>query len=192
MSAGTCSVDGCERQSVNIRGWCGTHYHRWRKHGSPTGGRNRYATPEESFAARTAWNGDCLEWTTYKTPKGYGKLRVGNTMKSVHRYAFEKANGPIPDGMWIDHTCHNRACVNVEHLRLADPTENARNRAGATVQSSTGVRNVYPRSNGTFRVSFGVNKKLVGFGTYPTLEEAASVAEEKRKELFGEFSGGGR
>lgn len=168
------------------------HYQRWRKWGDPNEGRRRYSTVEESWAARTAWNGDCLEWTTYKNPKGYGKIRVGERMVQVHRYAWECANGPIPDGKWIDHSCHNRACVNVEHLRLADPTENARNRAGARALSTSGVRNVYPRSNGKYRVIFGVDKKMVHFGTYSTLDEAAEVAREKRKELFGEFAGGDR
>src|SRR5699024_3432172 len=74
----------------------------------------------------------------------------------------------------------------------ADPTENARNRAGARALSTSGVRNVYPRSNGKYRVIFGVNKKMVHFGTYSTLDEAAEVVREKRKELFGEFAGGER
>ena len=29
-----CSIDGCERQSAG-RGWCSTHWLRWRKHGDP-------------------------------------------------------------------------------------------------------------------------------------------------------------
>jgi hypothetical protein len=33
-----CSVDGCTR-SAWARGWCGAHYTRWQKHGSPTAGR---------------------------------------------------------------------------------------------------------------------------------------------------------
>lgn len=29
-----CSVDGCER-TAEARGWCGTHYMRWKRHGDP-------------------------------------------------------------------------------------------------------------------------------------------------------------
>lgn len=33
MPEGTCSIEGCER-SAEKRGWCGTHYQRWRRTGS--------------------------------------------------------------------------------------------------------------------------------------------------------------
>ena len=33
QGVGTCSIDGCERTQWS-RGWCGTHYQRWRKNGS--------------------------------------------------------------------------------------------------------------------------------------------------------------
>lgn len=154
--------------------------------------RRRYDNRDESFAARTEWRGECLEWVGYRNPKGYGRMSVNGRQAFSHRYAWERVNGPIPDGKFIDHTCHNRACANVEHLRLADITENCRNRAGAAVTSSTGVRNVYRRENGRYRVAFGVDKKMVIVGTYDTLEEAARVAEGRRLELFGDFAGGGR
>lgn len=38
-----CSVEGCER-TAHLRGWCGAHYARWQRNGSPTGGRYRMST----------------------------------------------------------------------------------------------------------------------------------------------------
>lgn len=35
MADATCSIEGCERASRK-RGWCSTHYTRWRRHGDPT------------------------------------------------------------------------------------------------------------------------------------------------------------
>lgn len=43
-----------------------------------------------------------------------------------HRIAWEAAHGEIPDGMTVDHTCRNRRCVNVHHLRLLSNEDNAR------------------------------------------------------------------
>lgn len=38
MNEATCSIDGCST-AVTARGWCEPHYRRWRRHGSPLGGR---------------------------------------------------------------------------------------------------------------------------------------------------------
>lgn len=37
-SNGICAVDGCGKP-IRSRGWCKSHYERWRAHGSPTAGR---------------------------------------------------------------------------------------------------------------------------------------------------------
>ena len=45
----TCKVNGCERPA-HSRGWCPTHYQRWRKYGDPLGNVRpdwRHWTPEE-------------------------------------------------------------------------------------------------------------------------------------------------
>jgi hypothetical protein len=66
------------------------------------------------------WNGTpCLEWGGHLDNHGYGKIgrgRAGEGMARVHRVAYEYEVGPIPDGLVIDHLCHNRACINVDHL----------------------------------------------------------------------------
>lgn len=62
-----------------------------------------------------------------KTPcKPYrGKLDAdGYGSHGAHRKAWVKANGPIPDGLEIDHLCNNRACQNVEHMELVTHAEN--------------------------------------------------------------------
>ena len=51
---------------------------------------------------------------------GYG--RVGQ--EYAHRVAYERANGPIPDGLCVLHSCDVRMCVNTEHLFLGDHNVN--------------------------------------------------------------------
>ena len=144
--------------------------------------------PDESFSSRTRREGECLMWTGSINPRGYGTFKVGERSLGPHRYAWELANGPIPEGMQVDHTCWNRSCVEVAHLRLATNAENSRSLKSARPNSTTGVRNV-SYSRGRFVVRLKKNYKNYHFGSYATIEEAAKVARRKRRELFGDFSG---
>lgn len=69
--------------------------------------------------------------STYSTAS-HGYAQVGwketSSMRgtTAHRAAWTAANGPIPEGMTVDHMCKQRRCVNVEHLRLLSNYENAR------------------------------------------------------------------
>ena len=184
-----CKVTGCDLE-VKTRGWCNRHYKRWFRWGDPLGGRSdRYADPEEALEARTEWQGDCLVWTGTKSPTGQGQIRVNGKSKLVHRYVWEREFGEIPDKVMLDHKCYNQSCVNLEHLRYANKSQNGSNRSGTS--SKTGHRNVYRLHNGQYQVSITKDGVPNYFGCFSDIEEAARVAEEKRKELFGEFAGRG-
>lgn len=58
---------------------------------------------------------------------GYGWRWVGKGRRAwVHREAWIEANGPIPEGMELDHMCRRRLCVRPEHLELVTQRENKR------------------------------------------------------------------
>ena len=72
--------------------------------------------------------GPCIEWTGCLHPKGYGQFWDGGRLVQAHRWAWERAHGPVPEGLELDHLCHNdsecaggptclhRRCVNPAHL----------------------------------------------------------------------------
>lgn len=191
MSKPICSVDDCGNK-VSARALCALHYGRWKRHGDPLAELQNHPTPEAAFSARTEWQGDCLVWTGAINTRrnGYGFLRVKGRVIWAHRFAWEQKYGPIPDGMEVDHICHNTACVNALHLRTATRAQNMRNLNGARKQSVTKARGVFPHGSG-YRVQIGYKGKRYSFGTYPTIEEAASVAKRERARLFGDFAGRG-
>lgn len=169
------------------RGWCDKHYMRWLRHGSTTPQQAWYANPEEAFAARTEWQEDCLVWVGTRCSDGYGRFRAHGRMYGVHRYAWERTHGPIPSKFEIDHTCWNRACVNVAHLRLATRSDNTRNRSHGS--SQTGFRGVVKRG-ARYEARVTHAGKYHFLGLYETAEEASEAASQARRRLFGEFAGG--
>lgn len=72
---------------------------------------------------------DCWMWTGSLMWKGYGRFFVNGGYIRAHKFAYMLSNGPVPEGMVLDHLCHNsdptcsggvaclhRRCVNAFHL----------------------------------------------------------------------------
>jgi HNH endonuclease len=69
----------------------------------------------------------CLLWTGSILRDGYGQISRGGRGSQnarVHRVAWELANGPVPDGLQLDHLCRVRHCANIAHLEAVTQREN--------------------------------------------------------------------
>ena len=80
------------------------------------GDRHKYVIDEES---------GCWLWMGALSGHGYGRLKVNRRVVGAHRYHWEEVNGPVPNGMELDHKCNRTNCVNPKHLRLMTRTDNA-------------------------------------------------------------------
>jgi hypothetical protein len=88
----------------------------------------------EDVAARAALNAvpgtrGCLISTYSVGSHGYAQVgwmrTTGRGMTTAHRASWVATNGQIPDGMTVDHLCHVKTCVAIDHLRLLSNVENA-------------------------------------------------------------------
>lgn len=80
---------------------------------------------ERAFWKKVDKSGDCWIWVGLVNRYGYG--RWGKN-KTAHRHSYELANGEIPDGKQVCHTCDVRNCVNPAHLWLGEHRDNMQDR----------------------------------------------------------------
>ena len=70
----------------------------------------------------------CWLWTGQKSQKGYGILQTQKSNKikkhRAHRLSYEIFKGPIPEGMYVCHSCDTPACINPEHLWVGTVQQN--------------------------------------------------------------------
>ena len=72
-----------------------------------------------------AGDADCWNWTGCRS-EGYGRFHFEGRLMPAHRWSYEDAVGPIPEGLVIDHLCQNRLCCNPAHMEPVTRAENSR------------------------------------------------------------------
>lgn len=125
-----CTIAGCEKKQFASK-LCSKHWERVRKYGSPhitlrviDTDIDRHATARAILARGSVQVGDCIEYTTCRDDKGYGKVMIDRKRAGAHRVSYEVNNGRIPDGQMVRHTCDNPPCINPAHLVLGTNDQN--------------------------------------------------------------------
>ncbi|MDP4015355.1 MAG: HNH endonuclease signature motif containing protein [Candidatus Nanopelagicales bacterium] len=68
---------------------------------------------------------ECWIWMGTVNSRGYGSVTNGHGKSMLaHRGAWEFVNGPIPDGLTVNHKCFQKRCLNTEHMELLTAGEN--------------------------------------------------------------------
>lgn len=94
-------------------------------------GHNNRKSPVEYLIEDRGHDTPCWIWQRAKNQWGYGHVNVNGDFKMAHRVAYERAHGPIPQGLHLDHLCRQPSCVNPDHLEPVTNAENTRRGAKA-------------------------------------------------------------
>ncbi len=128
----------CGRPLV-IEGMCKKHGSRLRATGDPLV-RKLLVPAADRFWEKVDKNGpvsdyrpdlgQCWVWVSPSVGKGYGYFSsgVGKERQSwrVHVWSWVQVNGPVPEGLELDHLCRVTLCVRPLHLEAVTHLENVR------------------------------------------------------------------
>lgn len=138
-----CDVPGCIGKH-DAHGYCGPHAQMFRRCGDPLAGN---PTRAQRWMAKVDMDGPlhhdpsrgpCWRWTSTTSRSGYGAFSVDGSTVAAYKWGYEFIVGEVPDGLQLDHTCHDwrvceggpgcphRSCVNPSHLEVVTPQENWR------------------------------------------------------------------
>lgn len=126
----------------------------------------------------------------YITTNGYMIIGLACKNYLAHRIVWEMHNGPIPEGMEIDHINHNRIDNRIENLRIVTKQCNLRNQS-IRVNNTSGVTGVsWDKSVGKWHSQIKVASKSISLGVFVDFNDAVAARKEaERKYGFHENHG---
>ena len=109
----------------------------------------------------------CFVWQKARNGKGYSQIHVKDRgLISGHRLVWELVYGKIPMGMQVLHSCFNKLCINVDHLRLGTHQENQQDQDKAKlsvekIQQIRDMANSWKFSQREIAEKFGISQGMV-------------------------------
>lgn len=182
----TCSFPGCRREARGI-GLCGGHRQQDRRGQSlqPLRDNGIGQTAQERLDKFTDKSGECWLWTGSTYPGGYGQFYFQGKCHNAHRIAYILANGDVEHGEVVDHMCHNRRCVNPEHLQAVTVKENVENRGVLNSNNTSGARGVvWDKARLQWKAQFRHGGKLHFLGRFNSFAEAEDAVKVGRNGTF--------
>ena len=115
---------------------------------------------------------------------GYVSVHRNNQKIGLHRYAYSREYGPIPEGLVVMHKCDNPPCFNPSHLFVGSNADNMADKVAKGRQargSTNGRAKLTERDVLDIRASIDTKKSLAR--KYQV--DRFTIVQIKNKELWG-------
>lgn len=93
----------------------------------------------------------CWFWQGRLDKQGYGQVfHLNGRSPMVHKVMYELYNGPVPDGLELDHLCQNPSCIYPKHLEPVTHSVNilrGRNPGGSGWKTHCPQGHLYDETN---------------------------------------------
>lgn len=86
----------------------------------------------------------CHIWIGGKNQQNYGQFNAGGKQFRAHRFCYLTFIGPIPEGMFVCHSCDNPPCVNPDHLWIGTAKDNSDDKFKKGREGNSGRPRTYP------------------------------------------------
>ena len=118
-----------------------------------------------------------------KNGRGYRDLYVNGKTHKLHRLVWQAFNGPIPEGVDIDHVNGQKPDNRLENLRLASCADNLRAYVKPLGGSSKYRGVCWNKPTKKWKACIKQNGELIHIGCFETEVEAAFARDAKALEL---------
>ncbi len=108
----------------------------------------------------------CWVWTAVKNKGGYGQFWDGKRQVLSYRWSYERARGPVPNGLQLDHLCRNPSCIRPDHLEAVTQQVNSKRGVHPWKKCPHGDSYKYAKSR-VCRVCNSQNRKAILRATKP-------------------------
>ena len=108
---------------------------------------------------------------------GYWRVSVSNKQIRLHRVIWEMHNGPIPDGLVIDHIDRDISNNRIENLRAVTIKQNSHN------CNQRGIW--YSKKNNRWRARITVDGNEIHLGWHKTEKEARQAYVDGKEKYHG-------
>jgi len=119
--------------------------------------------------------------------QGYVYVQLNRNFYPVHRVVWEIFNGPIPEGLQIDHKNNIRNDNRIGNLRLSTQLQNMYN-VGLKKSNSSGYKGVdWRKDKKLWRAQIRISGKLEFLGHFKCPTAAALAYRKAAERLHGDF-----